>query len=251
MRSRGNLKRSRILLAALFSLLGLEVLVSVVAFGVALSSGRAYVVPSEAMENAIRPGDRLLVDRNADVQRGDVVVIDIPSWSTGSGRNAGHLERVIGIGGDRVVCCDRRGRVTVNGKPLDERYLFPGDRPSERPFDVVVPTGRLWLMGDHRSKSYDSRQHQDAWKGTAEARHMVGPVVGVISASGIRELGVPRTFIDNGLAEPHSSWSPTLVASGVAGLASALFVVTGAALVVVLVLRRRRATEPPEIPLPA
>lgn len=69
------------------------------------------------------------------------------------------VKRVVGTGGDRVVCCDDKGRVEVNGAPVDETYLHPGDVPSEAAFDIVVPEGRLWVMGDHRSRSSDSRDH--------------------------------------------------------------------------------------------
>jgi signal peptidase I len=69
------------------------------------------------------------------------------------------IKRVIGVGGDRVTCCDTDGRITVNGVPLLEDYLYPGDAPSLQPFDVEVPEGMLWVMGDHRSASADSRSH--------------------------------------------------------------------------------------------
>jgi signal peptidase I len=77
------------------------------------------------------------------------------------------VKRVIGTGGDHVTCCDPQGRVRVNDQPLTEDYLFPGDKPGDAPigcsgeFDVTVPEGYLWVMGDHRSVSSDSRCQDD------------------------------------------------------------------------------------------
>jgi signal peptidase I len=124
---------------------------------------RPYQVPSGSMENTLRVGDRVLVDKLAyrfggTPQRGDVVVFDGDgSFTQAPGTD--FVKRVIGVGGDRVTCCDARGRLMVNGHPLDETYLYPGDTPSQVPFDIVVPDGKLWVMGDHRADSRDSRDH--------------------------------------------------------------------------------------------
>jgi signal peptidase I len=120
-----------------------------------------FQIPSSSMENSLRIGDRVLVNKLAyrfgsDAQRGDVVVFD----GTGYFGNADYIKRVVGVGGDRVVCCDQEGRLEVNGRSVDESsFLYPGDSPSNVPFDVVVPQGRLFVLGDHRSDSSDSRDH--------------------------------------------------------------------------------------------
>lgn len=124
---------------------------------------RPYQVPSRSMEGTLRVGDRVLVDKLAyrfggTPRRGDVIVFDGEgSFTQQSGTD--FVKRVIGVGGDRVTCCDARGRLMVNGHPLDETYLYPGDTPSQVRFDIVVPDGKLWVMGDHRADSRDSRDH--------------------------------------------------------------------------------------------
>ncbi|CAL9423531.1 signal peptidase I [Streptomyces sp. Tu 3180] len=122
---------------------------------------RPFQIPSGSMEPGLRPGDRVLVNKVAyrfgtGPHRGDVVVFD----GTGYFGEADYIKRVVGVGGDRVVCCDSEGRIRVNGRSVDESgFLFPGDSPSAVPFDVVVPDGRLFVLGDHRGDSSDSRDH--------------------------------------------------------------------------------------------
>jgi len=138
-----------------------------------------FEVPSGSMENTLRVGDRLLVNKLAysfggTPRRGDVIVFDgKDSFSTTSGTD--YVKRVIGVGGDRVTCCDKQGRILVNGHPIDEPYLHPGDQPSRVPFDIEVPEGRLWVMGDHRDDSRDSRDHLgDPGGGTVPVGKVIG-----------------------------------------------------------------------------
>jgi signal peptidase I len=85
------------------------------------------------------------------------------------------IKRVIGVGGDRIVCCDASGALVINGKPVKEKYLYKGNAPSEMKFDVTVPKGSLWAMGDHRAASEDSRYHQeDPNKGMVPLNKVVG-----------------------------------------------------------------------------
>ncbi|MEW2067589.1 signal peptidase I [Streptomyces sp. NPDC007346] len=145
-----------------------------------------FLIPSGSMEPTLRVGDRVLVNKLAyrfgsGPERGDVVVFDgtgsfvredldanpVGELVRGAAASLGLAEppdtdfvkRVVGVGGDRVVCCDARDRLQVNGAPVDETYLHPGDTASRAPFDIVVPQGTLWMLGDHRSRSSDSRDH--------------------------------------------------------------------------------------------
>ncbi|MFF3254867.1 signal peptidase I [Actinacidiphila glaucinigra] len=139
-----------------------------------------FEIPSGSMENTLRAGDRVLVNKLAYrfggmPARGEVVVFDGGgSFVQGSG-GTDFVKRVVGVGGDRVTCCDSRGRITVNGRPLDETYLYPGDTPSRVAFDIEVPKGRLWVMGDHRADSRDSRDHLgDPGGGTVPVDKVIG-----------------------------------------------------------------------------
>ncbi|GAA3693689.1 hypothetical protein GCM10022377_02890 [Zhihengliuella alba] len=136
-----------------------------------------FYIDSESMTPGLRPGDGLLVNRLAydgdAPQAGDVVVFDgtgtlAPYRSPDvvldllkglrlAGGNDYFVKRVVGAPGDHVVCCDADGRLVRNGVPVDEPYVHPGDAPSTTSFDVIVPGDRIWVMGDHRADSTDSR----------------------------------------------------------------------------------------------
>ena len=162
-----------------------------------------FFVPSESMNPSLVIDDKLLVERvslwgDGEVERGDVVVFRDPGgWlgpppplnpvqqglsAIGLYPTGGHLvKRVVAVGGDTVACCDGDGRITVNGSPLQEDYLPAGIEPSGRDFTVAVPQDRLWVMGDNRPNSEDSRFHQDdEGGGTIPESAVVGKVWAVV-----------------------------------------------------------------------
>jgi signal peptidase I len=180
-----------------------------------------FFVPSGSMRPLFVDDDRILVEKmsywDGDIERGDVVVFADPGgkWLGPEGHvplnpvqkvfskvglypTGGHLvKRVIGIGGDTVKCCDDKGRVTVNGVPLEEKdYILEGYPPSDKKFKVTVPEGRLWMMGDNRSNSEDSRYHQDLeGGGTIPESAVVGKVWAVVwPMSRFQMLDTPDTF---------------------------------------------------------
>ncbi|MER6996884.1 signal peptidase I [Streptomyces sp. NPDC000410] len=130
-------------------------------------------VKSEAMEPTYAPGDRLVIERidAGEIRRGDVVLVEVPDRYQGGPV----LQRVIGMGGDHVVCDGKR--ITVNGKPVDEPYVMRGEvNPATGPYDVRVPDGRLFLLGDHRWNSNDSRFFLDDQSGSVAASGVIGRV---------------------------------------------------------------------------
>jgi signal peptidase I len=207
---------------------------------------QAFYIPSGSMQNTLDIGDRVLINKLVydfrSIHRGDIVVFDGDgSWdlntqlpttnpfkkfvdNLASMVGLGHggddyVKRVIGIPGDHVACCDAQGRVTVNGVPLNEQsYLYPGNTPSETRFSIIVPPGRLWVMGDHRLVSYDSRGHMgDPGGGTIPESAVLGRAFVIIwPPSRWRFLPIPATF-----QQPKLNAAPA-TASQNAALATAL-----------------------------
>jgi signal peptidase I len=186
---------------------------------------QVYRIPSQSMENTLLVGDRVLVNkvvyRFRGIDRGDVVVFsgqgswgpDAPPPSSdpivrvfddilsGLGLHSSqtyYIKRVIGLPGDHVACCTN-GKVTVNGVPLTETsFLPPGAVPSTSSFSVVVPPGRIWVMGDNREDSDDSRSHMVEGfpgQGTIPKNEVVGRAFLVIwPISRFNDLPIPNTF---------------------------------------------------------
>ncbi len=197
---------------------------------------QAFFIPSGSMEQTLRIGDRVLVNklvyRFRDVHRGEVVVFKGPeSWAPevqvseptnpvsrffhaiGSALGfapAGEkdfIKRVIAVGGDTVQCCDAQGRVTVNGNALNEPYLYQNNHEPFGP--VTVPKNHLWVMGDHRGLSADSRAHiGDAAHGTIPVADVIGRAFVIVWPIGqMGTLGVPATFSQKGLVAASAPYA--------------------------------------------
>jgi signal peptidase I len=215
-----------------------------------------FFIPSGSMEDTLLIGDKVLVNKLVyhlrPIDRGDIVVFngagswdppvkpgpashnlavrgydDTLGWLFRSVRSlfgtppgqVDYIKRVIGLPGDHVQCCTAGGQVTVNGIPLHEAsYLAPGARPSQYPFDIVVPPGRLWVMGDNRLYSADSRLHLCGYRdpetmcaaydrdGTIPEKDVVGRAFLVMwPPSQFKVLPIPPTFDQPGLRHPAAS----------------------------------------------
>jgi signal peptidase I len=185
---------------------------------------QAFFIPSGSMQNTLEIGDRVLINKivyhTRGIARGDIVVFNGDgSWDVtppqgssnifskflgdledivgASHDNDVYIKRVIGLPGDHVACCNAQGQMTVNGVPLTEgSYLYPGNAPSNMPFNITVPPGRLWVMGDHRAISYDSRGHMgDPGGGTIPESAVMGRAFVIIwPPSRWGFLNIPATF---------------------------------------------------------
>ncbi len=232
-------------------LAGIRELVIVIVLAMALSFVvktwlfQAFYIPSGSMENTLVRDDRVIVSKLTpgpfDLRRGDVVVFedpgtptpwlaglnDTPSTVGGPFHDAlvfvgllpedseNHLiKRVIGLPGDRVQADGTTGKIKVNGVEITEPYIKPGDAPSEgKPFNIVVPTGKVWVMGDHRSDSADSRYH-DGDTGGVDGSVPIDKIVGralfiVWPIDHVTWLGVPeRTFEQVPTPSPAGTEAP-------------------------------------------
>jgi len=209
---RGRRRRKRSLWRELPILIAVALVLAVVIKTYAV---QAFFIPSGSMENTLDVNDRVLINKLVydfrGVHRGDIVVFNGDgTWNPGPLPGSSnffaefangfasmfgfgpageiYVKRVIGLPSDHVACCDAQGRVTVNNVPLNEgSYLYPGEVPSQIRFNINVPEGHVWVMGDHRSVSEDSRYH------------LVSPGGGAIPESSI--LG--RAFV---IIWPPSRW---------------------------------------------
>ena len=173
---------------------------------------QAFYIPSASMQNTLEIGDRVLISKitfhTRPIHRGDIVVFDgTGSWDVASPTSSNifskavselegivgishdsniYIKRVIGVPGDHVVCCNAKGQITVNGVALTESsYVYPGEQPSAQSFNITVPAGRLWVMGDHRLVSYDP---EGTWA--------------ILAAGRSRERGARPRLRDHLAAEP-------------------------------------------------
>jgi signal peptidase I len=248
---------------------------------------QVYRIPSASMENTLQVGDRVLVNKLVyhfrSIARGDIIVFsgqdswgpDAPPPSNNgfvrlwdevlsdvglSSSQTYYIKRVIGLPGDKVACCTD-GKVTVNGVPLTETsYLYPGDAPSFPFKTVTVPPGHLWVMGDHRGDSDDSRYHSDDPGGGAiPVNEVVGRAFFIVwPPSQIGDLPIPATFNQAAL-HSGAAGAAVLGAQDVGGTALAAVAAipvggaaAGAGVIAtpLLLLRRRRRRLPAAGSLP-
>jgi signal peptidase I len=232
--------------------LALEIVVLVViamllALGIKTWVLQAFFIPSGSMQNTLAIGDRILVNKAIyhfrGIARGDIVVFNGDgSWDPQPAPSSSnvfvrffddaesvvgishsdniYIKRVIGLPGDHVVCCNAQGQITVNGVALQETsYLYPDNAPSAQKFNITVPPGRLWVMGDHRAISYDSRGHMgDPGGGTIPESAVLGRAFVIVwPPSQVGFLNIPATF-----EQPKLTASAAAAGGNTKALATAL-----------------------------
>ena len=186
-------------------LVGVAILVAVLVRAFVLQT---FYIPSPSMEHTLNVLDRVLVNKLVydfrDPRRGEIVVFKAPQdWQTGT-EGEDFIKRIIGVGGDHVECCDDQQRLKINGRSLSEPYIYrdadgtPDPAADER-FNITVPSGRLWVMGDHRSASGDSLEHyqqtEDVQEATIDADAVVGLAFTVFWPVNRADwLSVPKEF---------------------------------------------------------
>ena len=211
---------------------------------------QAFYIPSGSMENTLVRDDRVIVSKLTpgpfDLNRGDVVVFKDPGNWLGSAPESAQggnresvrrvlqfigllpddsddhlIKRVIGLPGDHVVCCDKNGQLTINGVSITEPYIKPGDTPGggKASFDITVPTDKVWVMGDHRSDSSDSRFHDDGTgaTGSVPIEDITGRSVMIVwPIDHVNWLSVPeRVYSD--VPPPSGQPAPTPASTGATG----------------------------------
>ena len=234
---------------------------------------QVYRIPSASMENTLLIGDRVLVNKLIyhfrGIARGDIVVFSGQnSWGPPAAPPSSdpvlsdiglhssqtyYIKRVIGLPGDKVACCTD-GKLTVNGVQLSETsYIYPGNAPSAFAFSTTVPAGYVWVMGDHRGDSEDSRYHTgETGGGAVPENEVVGRAFLIIwPPSQFGDLPIPSTFsqtaLHAGAASAAVLGGGAAVTAGSAALSAAVAVpvagIAGGAGIIsvpLLILRRRR-----------
>lgn len=200
-------------------LLGVALLVAILVRTFVLQT---FYIPSPSMEHTLELNDRVLVNKLVydfrDPYRGEIVVFEAPLEWRNHPEDKDFIKRVIAIGGDHLVCCDPQGRLIINGHSLDEPYLYSAngvtDAASVTEFDVVVPDGRLWVMGDHRSASGDSLERYrlsggDVERATIDVDSVIGRAFALFWPPGrATVLSVPDTF--DAIPDPSPQPEPAL-----------------------------------------
>ena len=204
-RKLNQIKKKNAILAFVIDTAVILVSALVISFVIKTFFLRSFYIPSGSMFETLQINDRIIVNELVPnvvpLERGDVVVFKDPGGWLGTipqqkathplaqigewllsvtglsaPDNDQHLvKRVIGVGGDHIICCDADNRITINGKAIIEPYVAKGSNPSNTEFDVTVPKGSFWVMGDNRGNSEDSRYHPNTpGKGFVASSYVVG-----------------------------------------------------------------------------